>query len=87
MTTPALPFDLMCEQCGRPCFNRRALISHQVAKHGRKGKRSLLRAAAVAVVAGWDALDSKNPSDEATVRAVTVDMNKRVNALREALDL
>jgi len=41
----------------------------------------------VAVVAGWDALDSKNADDEKLVLAVTADMNNRVNALRRALDL
>jgi hypothetical protein len=63
------------------------LAQHRVHKHGWKGPRAQLRVAAVAVVAGWDALDSKNPSDETTVLAVTADMNKRVNALRVALDL
>lgn len=87
MTTPALPLPLKCVECGRACLNKRSLVSHQVAKHGRKGKRALLRLAAVAVVAGWDALDSKDSNDQATVLAVTADMNKRVNALRKALDL
>lgn len=77
----------MCVDCGRQCFSQRSLASHRVHKHAWKGKRTQLRAAAIAVVAGWDALDSKNPGDEKQVLAVTADMNKRVNALRVALDL
>lgn len=79
--------DLVCADCGRQCWSRRSLGSHRARKHGWRGKGAQLRAAAVAVVSWWDALDSKKSGSATETILATQEMDRRVNALRATLDL
>lgn len=78
---------IKCNECGRGCVNGRALAQHRVKKHGYRGKQAVIRERATAVVGWWDGIDTMNPGDDEQVRLVTREMNKRIHALREALDL
>jgi hypothetical protein len=79
--------SLICPECGSERIHALSLAQHRAKKHGVKGRGSRLRDAVRAVVGWWDVLDSRDPEDEEGVVFATREMNKRINALREALEL
>lgn len=83
----SLVIDLQpCPECGILKANNQALAQHRLKKHGVRGKQTIIRERARAVVGWWDQLDAaKADSVEATIRA-TQEMDRRMNALREALE-
>jgi hypothetical protein len=50
-------------------------------------QEAVIRERALAVVGWWDRLDAMDSDDEIEVADVTSEMEKRINALREALEL